>query len=247
MATYDALAGHYDAVTGDCAPEAAFVDTLIKQVNPGAVTLLELACGTGGIIAALATKYQVSGLDIAGRMLAVARRKLPAGTPLYVADMTDFAVPATFDAIICVYQGVNHLLGFPAWERFFGRVYEHLSDGGVFVFDISTVGNLRMLAGSRQEVQEFGDNYLIIKVRTDDEIVYEWNIDVYERGPSGRYRLLTQVIRTMSFPCDRIRAALARRFSDISALDGDGNAVTGDGVDRIWFVCTKSASGSGSV
>jgi SAM-dependent methyltransferase len=247
MAAYDLLANHYDAVTGDCAAEAAFVDTLIKQVNADAVTLLELACGTGGIIGALAGKYQVSGLDISARMLEVARRKLPAVTPLYVADMTDFAVTAKFDAVICVYQGINHLLGFPAWEKFFGRAYEHLNDGGVFVFDINTVDNLRMLAGSYQEVQEFGDNYLIIKVRTKDEIVYDWNIEVYEREPSGRYRLLTQVIRTMSFKRDRIQAALARRFSDIRALDGDGNAVTGDGADRIWFVCTKSASGSGSV
>jgi SAM-dependent methyltransferase len=247
MATYDALADHYDAVTGDCAAEAAFVDTLIKQADAGAVTLLELACGTGGIIAALAGKYHVSGLDVAERMLAVARRKLPAGTPLYLADMTDFALPATFDTVICVYQGINHLLGFPAWETFFDRVYEHLNEGGVFVFDISTVGHLRMLAGSQREVQEFGDNYLITKVRTGDGAVYEWNIDLYEREPSGSYRLLTQVIKTRSFPCEQIRAALARRFTDIRAVGDDGNAVTGgDGAERIWFVCTRPAPGSTS-
>lgn len=244
MAAYDVLADHYDAVTGDCAAEAAFVDTLIKQAGAGAGTLLELACGTGGIIAALAGDYQVSGLDVAERMLAVARRKLPPGTPLYLADMTDFALAAKFDAVICVYQGINHLLGFPAWEKFFDRACEHLNEGGVFVFDISTIGNLRMLAGSHQEVQEFGDNYLIIKVRTDDGVVYDWNIDVYEREPSGRYRLLTQVIRTMSFPCAQIRAALARRFTDVRAVDGAGNAVTGDGADRIWFVCTRPVPGS---
>jgi SAM-dependent methyltransferase len=245
VATYDLLAHHYDAVTGDCAPEAAFVDTLIKQVSPDAVTLLELACGTGGIIGALAGKYQVSGLDIAARMLAVARSKLPEGTPLYAADMTDFTVPAKFDAVICVYQGINHLLGFPAWERFFDRACEHLSDGGVFVFDINTVDSLRLLAASRKEVLEFGDNYLVTKVRTKDEIVYDWNIEVYEREPDGGYRLLTQVIRTMSFPYGRIRAALARRFAGVRAVDNDGSAVTGDGAGRIWFVCTKAASGGG--
>jgi SAM-dependent methyltransferase len=243
MASYDLLADHYDAVTGDCAPEAAFVDDLIKQVNAGAATMLELACGTGGIIAALAGRYQVSGLDVAGRMLAVARRKLPAGTPLYVADMTDFALPAKFDSIICVYEGVNHLLGFPAWEKFFDRAYEHLNEGGVFVFDISTVASLSRLAGRHQEVQEFGGNYLITKVRTADGVVYDWNVDVYERQQSGSYRMLTQVIKTRSFPCGRIRAALARRFTGIRAVDGDGSAVTGDDGDRIWFVCTRPAPG----
>ncbi len=242
MASYDLLASHYDAVTGDCAPEAAFVDGLIKQVRADAVTLLELACGTGGIIGALAGKYQVSGLDISTPMLAVACRKLPAGTPLYTADMTDFAVPARFDAVICVYQGVNHLLGFPAWEKFFDRARAHLNDGGVFVFDINTVGNLRMLAASRQEVQEFGGNHLVIKVRTDDEVVYDWHIEVYEREPSGRYRLLTQVIPTMSFPCGRVHAALARRFANVRAVDDGGGEVTGDSAERVWFVCSKPAS-----
>ena len=239
MAIYDLLANHYDAVTGDSSPEAAFIDSLIRQANANAVTLLELACGTGGIISALAASYQVSGLDISPGMLAVARRKLPAGTPLYEADMTRFDVHAKFDTAICVYHSINHVLDFPGWERFFDRVHGHLNDGGVFIFDINTVDNLKTMASSEKEVQQFGDNYLIIKVRTNDEMVYDWNIEVFERQRSGRYRMLTQVIRTVSFPLDQIRDALRQRFTDVRAVDGDGNVVTEDGVDRIWFVCTK--------
>ena len=119
MADYDLLARHYDAVTGDSSTETVFIDSLIRQCNGQAVTLLEVACGTGGIIAPLAGRYKVSGLDISPAMLAVARTKLPEGTPLYLADMSGFRLDVTFDAIICVYHGVNHLLGFAAWEGFF--------------------------------------------------------------------------------------------------------------------------------
>ena len=49
MADYDLLARHYDAVTGDSSTETAFIDSLIRQCNGQAVTLLEVACGTGGI------------------------------------------------------------------------------------------------------------------------------------------------------------------------------------------------------
>ena len=77
MADYDLLARHYDAVTGDSSTESAFIDSLIRQCNGPAGTLLEVACGTGGILAALAGRYQVSGLDISPGMLAVARSKLP--------------------------------------------------------------------------------------------------------------------------------------------------------------------------
>src|SRR5262249_60209112 len=107
MADYDLLARHYDAVTGDSSTETAFIDSLIRQCNAQAVTLLEVACGTGGIIAPLAGRYQVSGLDISPGMLAVARAKLPEGTPLDLADMNGFRLDATFGPVIYVRHRVK--------------------------------------------------------------------------------------------------------------------------------------------
>ena len=131
MAIYDVLARYYDAVTGDSSTESAFIDGIIKRARGDqAVTLLEVACGTGEIIAALASGYQVSGLDISPSMLDVARKKLPEGTPLHVADMSRFRLNVKFDAIICVYHGINHLLDFSAWESFFGCAYRHLNEIG---------------------------------------------------------------------------------------------------------------------
>src|SRR5580692_9567863 len=110
MAAYDLLAAHYGAVTGDSSTEATFIDEIIKHACRRAVTVLEVACGTADIIARLAAMYQVSGLDISPGMLAVAREKLPEGTPLYLADMSSFELGMTFDAIVCVYHGINHCL-----------------------------------------------------------------------------------------------------------------------------------------
>src|SRR6266436_5574037 len=133
VAIYDVFAPHYDAATGDPSTETAFIDSIIKHARLQPVTLLEVACGTGGIIASLAGSYQVAGLDISPGMLAVARKKLPEGIPLYQADMSSFALNARFDAVICVYHGINHLLRFSDWERFFECAYRHLNDGGVLV------------------------------------------------------------------------------------------------------------------
>jgi SAM-dependent methyltransferase len=247
MATYDRLAGHYDAVTGDSAAEITFIERLIKQANPGAATLLEVACGTGSIMTPLAGTYRVSGLDISPGMLAMARRKLPAGTPLYEADMTSFELDVQFDAIICIYHSINHLLDFADWQSFFECVSSHLNPGGVFIFDINTIGGLKLMAGMEQEVQQFGDNYLTIRVRTSDQVVFDWNIDVFELQPSGGYRLVSQVIRTVSFPVAQIRAALRERFAEVRAIGDEGSAVVAEGViadggERAWFVCTKAAS-----
>src|SRR5260370_23697563 len=100
MAIYDLLAEHYDAVTGDPATEATFIDTTIKNAHNQAATLLEVACGTGAIMAPLIDRYHVSGLDISPAMLAIARQKLPEGTPLYLADMRCFKLDVKFDVIV---------------------------------------------------------------------------------------------------------------------------------------------------
>jgi cyclopropane fatty-acyl-phospholipid synthase-like methyltransferase len=245
VAVYDSLARHYDAVTGDSSTETAFIDGVIKRAHPAPVTLLEVACGTGGILASLAGRYQVAGLDISPGMLAVAREKLPEGTPLHLADMSRFQLGVRFDAVICVYHGVNHLLGFPAWERFFDCARRHLNDGGVLVFDTYTIGSLEVMAGMPEIVQEFGPNSLRIKVRASDESVFDWHIEVRERQRDGGYELLTENIRTAAFPPERIQKALSERFATIEIFESDGGA--GDESDggagdesgsRTWFVCT---------
>ncbi len=239
MAIYDLLARHYDAVTGDSATETALIDSIIKRPHGQAVTLLEVACGTGGIIAALAGRYRVSGLDISPGMLAVARKKLPAGTPLHLADMSRFELSAKFDAIICVYHGINHLLDFAAWENFFDCAYRHLNDGGMLVFDTYTVSSLKTRVSSPGEVQRFGENYLCIRVLTGDEVVFDWNIEVFELQPDGRYKSLKEVVRTVSFPPEKIRESLRERFVNIVTIESSG--VNDDSEDRTWFVCSKTA------
>lgn len=241
MATYDLLASHYDAVTGDSMTEAALIHDIIERRHSRASTLLDVACGTGGITARLACTYQVSGLDISEGMLAVARQKLPEASPLYLADMTSFELNVKFDAIVCSYQGVNHLLSLPSWESFFRRVHEHLNDSGVFVFDIITVGALMRMASIPKMVESFAENYLLIRVRSTDGAVFDWQIEVYECQPDGRYRLLTASVAMRSFPLDRIRETLRQWFACVEAIDGNGRPAGKDHEDRIWFACTRPA------
>ena len=240
MAVYDLLAPHYDAVTGDSATEAAFIHDIIERRHRQAATLLDLACGTGSITALLAGAYQVSGLDISPGMLAVAREKLPGGTRLYLADMTSFRLDARFDVIVCAYQGLNHLLSLAAWQSSFDCACEHLNGGGLFVFDIATVSHLDQMASVPRIVQEFAGNYLLIRVRTADQMVFDWHIEVYELQQDGRYRLLTQTVRLRSFPLADIREALRARFSSVEMIS-DGNSAETQHEDRIWFACRKPA------
>jgi cyclopropane fatty-acyl-phospholipid synthase-like methyltransferase len=240
MAVYDVLAPYYDAVTGDSATEAAFIHDIIERRHSQAATLLDLACGTGSITALLAGVYKVSGLDISPGMLAIAREKVPSGTELYLADMTSFRLAARFDAIVCAYQGINHLLSLAAWKSSFDRACEHLGRDGLFVFDITTLSHLQRMASVPLIVEEFAGNYLLIQVRTADGMVFDWEIEVYELQKDGRYRLLTQTVSLRSFPLPDIWEALRARFTSIEIIS-DGNSADAQDEDRIWFVCRKPA------
>jgi ubiquinone/menaquinone biosynthesis C-methylase UbiE len=236
VAIYDLLAPYYDAAMGDPSTEIAFIDSIIRHGHPRPVTLLEVACGTGGIIASLAGSYQVAGLDISPGMLDVARRKLPAGTPLHLADMSRFKLDAKFDAVICVYYGINHLLGFSEWKGFFDCAYRHLNDGGILVFDSFTAEDLESIASIPETVEEFGGNYLRMRVRASGEAVFDWEIEVELQRNGGR-ESLAQVIRTASFPPGKIQEALSERFADISITETDGGF--SESGKRIWFTCTR--------
>lgn len=246
MAAYDVLAPHYDAVTGDGAAEAALIADIVGRRCPQARTVLDVACGTGAVTAPLSQAYQVAGLDIAPGMLAVARAKLPAAVPLHRADMTGFELGTRFDAVVCAYQGVNHLLSLPAWASFFGCAFRHLNPGGVLVFDVATAGYLATMAAAGKVVQEFGGNYLLITMRPTGPASLEWRIEVFELQPDRRYRLLRQTMELRAFPIPLIRAALGRWFTDVEVIGGDGNpADPGDG-DRLWLAGVKPGGGAAS-
>ncbi len=236
VAAYDLLAPYYDAATGDPATEISFIESIINHARPRPVTLLEVACGTGGIIASLAGRYQVTGLDISPGMLDVARRKLPEGTPLHLADMSRFELDARFDAVICVYYGINHLLGFSQWKDFFDCAYRHLNGGGVLAFDTFTADDLEVIAGIPEAVQQFGENYFRIRVRASGEGLFDWEIQA-EFQREGRRESLTEVIRTASFPPETIREALSERFADINIIETGGGI--NQGGNRIWFTCAR--------
>jgi SAM-dependent methyltransferase len=223
--SYSSFARFYDAVQGDGADRAATVRALIERHRPSARTVLELACGTGSILARLRGDFEVTGLDRSPEMLALAAAKLP-GVRLVEADMTRFALDERFDVVLCVFDSINHLLDFAEWEAVFDRGRDHLVDGGIFVFDVNTEERLARLAAQPPVAQWFdGENLLAMDVRDEGGGVVTWSLSVFEHDGADRYRLHREDIREASFPRGRIERALLERFA----------AVAVEGADRLYF------------
>ena len=235
MTGYAAFAPFYDQVMGDRGREAGYVHGLIQRHRPSAASVLELACGTGAILQLLQPHYEVTGLDASQPMLDIAARKVPRAR-LRRADMTRFDLGETFDVVLCVFDSINHLVRFSDWERVFDRARAHLTDRGLFVFDVNTERKLAAFAVAPPWTQWFGDdNLLLIDVRDEgDRACTTWKVRVFEHcrrfwrtgstsRTSGRSRSRLERIRQALEQALPSRAGLRRRA--VEADDALGAAV----------------------
>jgi cyclopropane fatty-acyl-phospholipid synthase-like methyltransferase len=224
----------YDATQGP--RNAANYLHLLRQHHPRARTLLEIACGTGATLVPLSKKYSVTGLDVSRTMLRIARSKLPA-VKFHCQDMAGFQLKERFDAVICPYDSINHLLGFKDWVRTFKAARRHLNTDGVFIFDMNTRHKLQTLAKSATWIRQFDENYLIMKVSMSAHAVADWDVRVFERLKSGQYRLHHEVIKERSFDHEQIQSSLKSCFQTVRAFDVAGWSRPKRLSGRLFYVC----------
>ncbi len=235
--SYEKFYRFYDIVMGDRSAVANFLRSLIVQYKPEAKTLLEIACGTGSILGYLSQSYEVTGLDSSRQMLAIAREKLP-HIGLYQRDMTSFRVAKQFDAIVCVFDSINHLLNFAAWKKVFRQVALHLRDDGLFVFDVNTLGKLRRLTKGPVWSREFDRDLVIIKVTGGRRGVFEWDVKIFEHQKKDEYKLTHETIKEIALPYKRIVISLRDRFKQVKVIDPGGSRPS-DQSERLFFVCKR--------
>jgi SAM-dependent methyltransferase len=129
---YDAI---YAAMGKDYVREAQQVHALIQQHTrtPGK-TLLDVACGTGSHLAVLREWYEVAGLDLDARMLAIARRRCP-GVRFYRSDMAAFRLRRRFDALICLFSSIGYARTRVRLHRSLKTFAQHTVPGGVVLVE----------------------------------------------------------------------------------------------------------------
>jgi SAM-dependent methyltransferase len=237
MVAYAKLDRFYDAAMGDRTEMASYILRLIRRHKPKARTLLELACGTGAILKILGKSYQVVGLDLSPQMLSLARKKLP-HVRFYRKDMVRFELATKFDVIICVFDSINHVLKFGNWQKIFRNAARHLEKEGLFLFDINTEAKLERLINAPTWVHKFGRNLEFINVTDGQRGIANWNIRVFEHHRGNKYGLFEEDIKEISFPVNKIRAALGKEFTNVKVID-PAERTSSTKSDRLYFVCKR--------
>lgn len=137
---YDERAAVYDTLhEGSMVPYESVVNELDNLFKPfGVLTLLDMACGTGGHALPIARRgYQVTGSDLSAAMIAVAAQKardqqLPVA--FHQGDMR-FTCHGRFDALICMNNSFGHITEQEDFHVTLSNFRNNLKTGGLLFID----------------------------------------------------------------------------------------------------------------
>jgi ubiquinone/menaquinone biosynthesis C-methylase UbiE len=202
---YDAFYhGDVPAIAGD----VVFYEALARD---GGGTALELACGTGRVALPLAAAgIEVTGVDMAGAMLAIARRKAaaaPGGDRLTLVqgDMTALDLRRRFGLVFVPFRSFQLLLTVERQRAALQVMRRHLLPGGriaLHLFDprlellLGDGGAGPMLTGTHPETRR---RYASEVLRSDIDLVAQVRFDLWrytERGRDGA--VLAEATRQMA-------------------------------------------------
>ena len=248
-ATYDALAGCYDAMTEDVNYPlwADFLEKLFQKSRQPIHTILDLACGTGTMSCLLAERgYEMIGVDFSPEMLAVAAEKaleVEGERPIFLCQsMEKLDLYGTIDACVCLLDSVNHVTSLSQLREAFQRVHLFLEPGGLFVFDIHTTEHLEKLDGG-MFLDETEDAYCVWRTDYDRRRkICTYAMDVFQRegevwirdGEVHEERAYTEE--------ELIRLLREAGFSDIRCYGDRKLRKPVKGEDRIFFTARKEPS-----
>jgi SAM-dependent methyltransferase len=126
----------YDAIYHfkNYAHECQILRAVIAVAAPGARTILDVACGTGEHDKFLKDHYAVDGVDLNENYLNAARAKNPAGRYTR-ADMTDFDLARTYDAVTCLFSAIGYVKTVERMNRAVACMARHVKPTGVLIVE----------------------------------------------------------------------------------------------------------------
>lgn len=188
MSAYEALAESYDSLTLDIPYEEmlSYMETLLQRHAIQPQSVLDLACGTGSMSVLLAKRgYRVLAADMSEEMLTAACEKmseLEENMPFFICQpMQKLRLPYTVDWVLCCLDSLNYVTNPADVKETFHRVWEALTPGGAFIFDINSEEKLHGLDG-QVFLDENEDTYCVWRAEFEEqENICYYGIDLFQR------------------------------------------------------------------
>ena len=245
MSAYEALAGSYDSLTQDIPYEQMLehMEALLLRHGARPETVLDLACGTGSMSVLLAQRgYRVLGADLSEDMLAMAWEKCAEldEPPYFICQpMEKLRLPYTVDLVVCCLDSLNYVTDPKKCRQALQRVWDSLSDGGVFIFDINSPEKLRGLDG-QVFLDENEEAYCVWRAEFEEkENICYYGIDLFRRDGDVWHRSFEEHKEYAYTPEELTRWLHDAGFASVEVLGDLSFEAPRPGEQRIWFYAQK--------
>ena len=244
MDAYTVLAGCYDRLTQDVdyGAWADYVERHFTRLKRPVRSVAELGCGTGSLTKLLAQRgYAVTALDLSPDMLTVADQKCQGlGVQFLCQDMTKLHLPGQVDAVLSCLDSVNYITRPRDLRRMFQRVYEVLSPGGLFLFDVKTP---LALEGADGQTYLDEDNSLFCVWRADyypRRRVCAYGLDLFVHREDGAWERGGEYHEEYAYTIEELDGFLREAGFQTIKLYGDKTMrAPREGAQRVFFAARK--------
>lgn len=247
--TYQKFAYLYDELMKDVPYDkwVELVKNTAMKYNVQGKRLLDLASGTGELSVRLsANGYDVTGVDLSEDMLTVAQSKAASqglNIMFFQQNMAELDGLGSFDVIGIFCDSLNYLQSEQEVVSTFQHVYHHLSEQGLFIFDVHSIYKI---------MQVFMNQTFAIN---EEEISYIWHSYQGEHPNSVEHDLSFFVLDEKSDKYDRYDELHFQRTYPIEVyeswlletgfelLEVVGDFESGPSQaesERLFFICRKN-------
>lgn len=240
---YDFLGSHpdYDGYA------EAILDSYSRIGAKESGLVLDLACGTGKLTAALLQKgADVIGTDLSPEMLNIAREncaKKGFFPLLLMQDMRKLDLYGTVDVAVCATNSLNYLESGEDLMKVFALVHNFLTPSGLFFFDVNSLYKFEKLYGDNAYVFEGNGGYCVWqndykKSRKECEML----LTIFKKEKNGLYSRREEEQKQKYFSPDFIKKTLKKAGFELIFEGGNymGEALSPDGADIFYLArCIK--------
>ncbi|AWK51862.1 class I SAM-dependent methyltransferase [Clostridium beijerinckii] len=216
---------------------------LCTENNVNFEDYLDLACGTGNVAIKVAKYFKNTyAVDLSDDMLNIAFDKFKKNkikAKVICQDMCELSLNKKFNLITSVLDSTNYITEDEDLFKYFSKVYEHLKEDGLFIFDINSYYKLSTVLGnniytySSNEIfytwensfeEEVLNMFLTFFVKQDNGLYEKFEEEHFERAYKEAY--IEQVLEKCGFK-------FLKKFAGYSEQKVDENS------ERILYVASK--------
>ncbi len=195
--SYNSFARFYDGLMEDAEykKRCDYIIELANRHNHDLGRTLDLACGTGSLTRELKKSgVDVFGADMSIDMLTEAMQKNSEnGLDIFYINqsMQELDLGEEIDTCVCTLDSLNHIVDIDELQEAFCAVAGHLSENGMFIFDVNTVYKHQEVLGDNAFVFENDSVFCAWQNELDEDNIVNIYLDFFEEN-NGVYERFSE-------------------------------------------------------